>query len=458
MQYKFTPSADIAAARLLQARRQPDDPAEDTALDAATAESVRRLAVACASNPDHYLELERAITAVPPARVAHLLRNLQLPYGLLSSLPSCVGNPPLLSATLRLLAAITRGRADSFSECAASLPGFYPALFAICREGDAESACWAARLLANLQQLSPHSATFAVKAHGLHALFASLLAREDAATTEALAVVLKRSVPHASAEDAAALGEMALALFAGPCEGAWFCALRMLAKLICVSEGHLLAVEGVGALLGSVRFLQEGGRCQVAALRLFVSVIYADVPEVIVRLSQAGLTAALYHPLTTAPPCLQVTVGNLIIKLLASDPDFLEVFVQSPIVECLCEMVGSDAYQVRSTVIRAICELFYCDHNIDLWQRIANAGGVESLVDCLPDVSPRKACRVMNAFSHIMAKCPEMLADLRGRIYEALDAICDDPINQDRDDLLRVAHGLNADLMDAFGDGDDGRV
>jgi hypothetical protein len=136
--------------------------------------------------------------------------------------------------------------------------------------------------------------------------------------------------------------------------------------------------------------------------------------------------------------------------LLAADQRFLRIALESQLVECLCEMAASSGYRLREKVVRALCEMFYCDHSVDVWERIAGAGGIRTLVESLSELKPKRAIHVMHALSHLLAYRPGLIEGLQREIFEALDSFENDEIHEGNMDLRMAVRGLNADLMEVF--------
>jgi hypothetical protein len=276
-----------------------------------------------------------------------------------------------------------------------------------------------------------------------------IFSHQNASFITLISLILKRSVSYFEICEFCYWIDRIFATNVNPACPIAFAALR---KFIRLSEEKLMFVSNSGLLKNALKFLESeefgfvGG-----AVSLFEDVLKRDCPEAIQKLGSDGLISALYHPFRFENECLQTRAAALLIRMLAADRGFLEIALESRLVECLCEMAANSGYRLREKAVRALCEIFYCDHNLDAWQRIAEAGGIASLIDCLTDLKPKRAMHVMHALSHLLSVQPNLIESFQREIYEVLDFIENDEINEGNGELKMTARGLNADLMEVFG-------
>jgi hypothetical protein len=440
------------ATKAVNFRRDPIDEALCGPADTSYLSDVQALCLQFDSDPSVIASIESALATLYDTP-CQLFANLTFTHRLMefvTTLPEDIDEPaPILISALHVLARITVKCLVSMRQLALSIPDFYPALVSLCQSGSEPVVLYSLWIIANMLTTSASSGFFVLIHTRLFDMFDQLLLwQNDNRIVTLLALILKRLTSQfATPERSDRYLDLLAQVLATGAERACQVGLRALSKFVRIA--HMLQrANSHGLLRDCIAFLGQEPFVE-AALSLYARVLGLDEPEIAVQLGRDGIIEALYQPLASECERVQLGAMAILMGVLVSDQAFVKAVLDSGIVEQLCARATDGTYSVRARAVHAICEICYCDHSVDVWERIVLAGGLDAICEFLTVGKAKTSAHTILALSHIVKVAPGLIgADMAQMILDELVKIAEDPANQENHALLFAARGLYLDITD----------
>jgi hypothetical protein len=425
-------------------------PSEST--DTSFLSDLQELCVQFESDPSVITSIESELSALCdiPCYMFTNLTFTPLVMTFVAMAPNDIDASPTIISALHVLATITTHRLIRMCELAQSVPNFYTTLVRFCGSRNEPVVRYSLWTIANMLTTAPSSGFFALIKTPFFNMYSELLLWQcDKRIVTLLALILKRSTSQfATPEYGDQYLDLLVQVLTTGAKFACQLTLRALSKFVRIDPALLQLANSRGLLRDCIPFLAEAP-LMGAALSLYSRVVAMDDPNIIAQLGQEGIIEALYQPLESEREVVQLGAMQILMRVLVADETFLRTALDSGIVEQLCARAIDGTYSGRARAVHAICEICYCDHSLDVWQKIVDARGIDAICEFLTVGKEKTSRHTILALSHIVNVAPGIIGpDMVEMILEEMVKIADDPANQENPGLLCAARGLYLDITD----------
>jgi hypothetical protein len=286
---------------------------------------------------------------------------------------------------------------------------------------------------------------------------ATIFESEDETVLLALALLAEMASTFLTSDENAALPlHMFHAILAKGFDIPSALAVCALSHFMKISREILMLAHGSGIIPATIPLLESGNVTLVSSvLDLLLDVLCHDVPEMIDSLVENDVIPYLYYPLRAQNENLHNPAATLILRFTACAPAFMERFLRTEIVETLCQLALEGDFKGRSTATKALCEMFYCSHALDVWERIREAGGLVALIDILPHTKPKLAHSILTAMTHIVKHAPHFMEDIGNELMETLEELPEALGMLENENFLNAVRGLQSDMLELIGEAEE---